>query len=427
KTFFEFKHRTSSGNERDVEVFTSKVIIQGKEYLHTIVHDVTEKKKLFHELVEAKEKAEESDRLKSAFLANMSHEIRTPLNGIIGFTDLLTKNDNLSKQKKKKYSGIINRSTESLMQLINDILDISRLETNQVIIKPKPFDLNVMLNGLLTLYKEKIADKEKENIKFEMLSPGKKFQVAADENRLIQIFINLLDNALKFTAEGEIRFGLDKVENGKLYFVVTDTGIGIKRERQEMIFDRFAQAEDEIATLYGGTGLGLSIVRKLVKLMNGNISVESEPGKGAIFRFNIPFIPVDIKHDDVIKNNISPGEVNSLKILVIEDDPLSLDYFKELLNNKGFELISAITGREGLQIALKEKPDVILLDIRLPDINGLEIIQEIKSRHASIKIIVQSAFAMDSDKEKAFKAGCDDFIAKPVNANLLLEKIGTKL
>lgn len=288
KLYFEFKHRLASGIIRDVEVFSSNVELRGKEYIYSIVHDITDKKELLNEIIKAKTKAEENDRLKTAFLANMSHEIRTPLNGILGFTDLLTSNETLTPEKKEKYSKIIHKSAGSLMQIINDILDISKLETGQMNISLKNFVVNDTLNSLKTLYTQKLFENNKSDIKLLLQLPDHNILLHSDENRLTQIFTNLLDNALKFTKAGMVKFGISAVTSSEITFFVSDTGIGIAKEKQTIIFDRFAQAGDEISTNYGGNGLGLSIVKKLAGLMGGDIFVESDPGKGATFSFFLP-------------------------------------------------------------------------------------------------------------------------------------------
>jgi PAS domain S-box-containing protein len=285
--FFETEHRHADGKIRTVEVFSSAVDLQGKTFLHSIIHDVSEKKKLFADVIAAKEKAEESDRLKSAFLANISHEIRTPLNGILGFTSLLTQADNMSVENRTKYSRIIDKSAENLMRIIDDILDISRMETGQLLISTELCDINPVLEDLRTLYLKKMQERDKTHLNLKLVLPDKQLFALTDESRLSQVFINLLDNALKFTDEGEIAFGLKGADSNSLHFFVSDTGIGIAPEKQSAVFDRFTQADDLIAKRYGGTGLGLSIVKKLTELLGGDAHVESELGKGSTFFFSI--------------------------------------------------------------------------------------------------------------------------------------------
>jgi hypothetical protein len=249
--------------------------------------DITYKKELIEELVDAKNKAEESDLLKTSFLANMSHEIRTPLNSILGFTDLLKEAEHLSKAEQKEFSSIINKSADSLLQIINDIIDISKLETRQLKINPVQFKLNPLLDALYTEYKG-FAEKSSHKIEIRLLKPGEDIVITTDKNRLNQIFVNLLNNAIKFTPEGYIEFGITRYDGQNIYFKVEDSGIGISKEFQKIIFDRFRQIESSSTRKFGGNGLGLSIVKKLIDVMGGDISLESEPGKGSCFSFYLP-------------------------------------------------------------------------------------------------------------------------------------------
>lgn len=250
--------------------------------------DITEKKKFIADLKTAKEKAEESDRLKSAFLANMSHEIRTPLNAILGFSDMLTEEPDLAQEVKEEYSSIINRNADSLLHIIDDILDISKLETGQVKIIRKTFDPIQTLNVLYTQYQRKILESGKENITIKLRIPDFPVSINTDQVRLNQILSNLLNNSSKFTHQGEIEFGVMDISEHRITFFVSDTGIGIERSIQSTVFERFRQANDSTTRLYGGAGLGLAIVKNLIELMNGEISLESEMGKGTIFKFWLP-------------------------------------------------------------------------------------------------------------------------------------------
>lgn len=422
KTSFEFQHRLANGEIRDVEVFSGLVELKKKDYLYSIVHDITEKKNLFKEIVKAKEKAEESDRLKSAFLANMSHEIRTPLNGILGFTGFLTEENDITPEKKKTYSNIINKSANNLMQIINDILDISRLETDQLILYTKNFNLFEFITNLEIIYQTKLEEKCT-NLKLDVLYPPENIYINADESRLNQIFVNLLDNALKFTSEGYIRFGVADIKNDKISFMVSDTGIGIAPSKHEIIFNRFVQAEHKTSQTYGGTGLGLAIVKKLLDLMGGYIKVESEIGKGATFYFDLPHTIEEI----VTEEKKTTEELHELtdrrEVLLVEDDVNSIIFYKEILNNININLNVATCGKEALDICANKKFDVILMDIRLPDINGLNVVKEIRKYDSRVKIIAQSAFAMQTDEAEALEAGCNDYISKPVRPKNLLEKI----
>jgi PAS domain S-box-containing protein len=422
RIYFDFKHRLANGKIRDVEVFSSMIDIAGKQMLHSIVHDVTEKKKLFDELVIAKNKAEESERLKSAFIANMSHEIRTPLNGILGFTNLLTEEENLTSKSKKEYATIINKSGQGLLKIINDILDISKLETGNNILVERPFDVKNMLLTVYLLFERKLVEYCKPEVLLELEKPETEIKLITDENRLIQVFSNLLDNALRFTHKGYVKFGISKIENNNVEFFVTDTGIGIPKEKHEIIFNRFIQ--QDYTRSYGGTGLGLAIVKKLLEQMGSEIKMESEPGIGTSFRFKFPIYSNIIEVKEPGENK--PEEIISAgktKILVLEDETVSKLLFKIVLSNQANELFFAETGKEAFEIYESNKPDIILLDIGLPDMDGLSLVRKIREKDNSVYIIAQSAFAMVNNKYEALQAGCNDYITKPINVDLLIEKI----
>jgi PAS domain S-box-containing protein len=420
---FEVKHRLANGQIRDVEIYSSKVEIFGKAYLHSIVHDITDKQLLLKELLTAKEKAEENDRLKSAFLANMSHEIRTPLNGILGFTGLITGEDLPPKSRRMEYSAIINRSAESLMQLVNDILEISKLDAGQYTIETREFNLFDTLKSLHTLYQKKLEDVNKIKIQLTVAINDKNLFMTGDETRLTQIFTNLLDNALKFTNEGQISYGIKEMNAEKIIFFVSDTGIGIEKRNQDIIFERFSQADETISRNFGGTGLGLSIVKKTVELMDGQITVESEHGKGSLFEIHLPNTTRTVLNNQVEMKEKNTSVTKKIKILLVEDDPISRMYYEAILKDDLIELLIAGTGTLAIELATKEKPDVILLDIRLPDISGLDVARNMRNSGSKVRIIAQSAFAMPGDEQAALEAGCNDYLTKPVKANLLLEKL----
>ncbi len=429
RIYFEFRHRLSSGQIRDVEVFSSKTEYKKKVLLHSIVHDITDKNQLMNELVNAKEKAEESDKLKSAFLANMSHEIRTPLNGIVGFANLLTPENDLSDEDKQNYARVINENTEGLLKIIGDILDISKLDSGNPIIERKPCDVEKILSSINSVFQRKLEVAGNNNVALTVQPALKKIILNTDETRLIQIFSNLLDNAIRFTRNGIVSFGISRVEPHRIEFFVSDTGIGIPKEKQGIIFERFTQVDMGTTRSYGGTGLGLAIVRKLVELMGGEIFLESEPGHGSRFYFYIPNQEAQIKHiideshDNNPESNSSVVLDKETKILIVEDDYVSRLYLERILAKWFERLFFAETGKQAYKIYQLESPDYILMDLRLPDINGLEIVKKIRENDHNVKIIAQTAYAMNEDEKASLKIGCNDFITKPVKIEFLLEKL----
>jgi PAS domain S-box-containing protein len=285
----EMQNKKKNGELYWESVIISPILNEDGEIINfvSIKEDITEKKSMMGQLITAKEKAEESDKLKSAFLANMSHEIRTPLNSILGFSNFLTSDDDLSMEEKTEYSDIINKSADSLLQIINDIIDISSLETGQLKTNIRPVNVNPVLRSLYIVFSRKLVEINKSHLILDMVI-GDELLVMADENRFIQIFTNLANNAMKFTVRGTIRFGVESHDDTNVVFFVSDTGIGIKSEMHHSIFERFRQVDSDKNRSFGGNGLGLAIVKNLVELMGGYISIESEVDKGSTFRFTLP-------------------------------------------------------------------------------------------------------------------------------------------
>jgi PAS domain S-box-containing protein len=364
----------------------------------------------------AKKKAEESERLKSAFLANMSHEIRTPMNGIIGFSEMYLKSG-LSDKKRNFIAKIVIDSGKQLLNLINDILDISKIETGDITITTEEMNLNDLIMELYAFFKPQSANKSLKLIPYKNL-PDDESEIWADTFRLKQVLVNLLNNAFKFTHEGYIKFGYEYNEN-TLKFFVEDTGIGIADDRLESIFERFRQAETTTSRMYGGTGLGLSISQKLVELMGGKINVESEKNKGSVFRFTIAYQPVHEKEKSTSNEKIIRTE-NIFTILVVEDEEVNYLYIEEILPEKDVSLILSRDGKEAVEIC-KNNPaiDLVLMDIKLPVMNGYDATRAIKKIRPTLPVIAQTAYVLPGDKEKALDAGCDGYLPKPLDADEL--------
>ena len=429
KMHFEFRHRLKDGSVREVEVFSSKVEIKGKYLLHSIVHDITDRKRVEEALIKAKEAAEESDRLKTAFLQNMSHEIRTPMNAIVGFSSLLPDSfDN--KKKLNEYSSIINLSCHNLLEIINDILDISRIESGQLKVNPGICNLTELSSEITEHFREYSARLGKKHITFNFVTPETPAEnvIITDKVKLKQVLINLIGNAFKFTEIGKIDAGCRYVNDNNLEFYVSDTGYGIPSEKHEVIFERFIQLDNGTDTLVSGTGLGLSIVKGLVELLNGRIWLESEPGKGTTFYFSLPFGKV--KSEPVPKISVDDSQAYNFSgkiILVVEDDTFNAIYIKTILAGSGLEILHTTSGREAVRIAASEPVSMVLMDIRLPDLTGYEALKLIKQNMPGLPVIAQTAYAANEDRQKAFDAGFIDYISKPMKKGELLKMIDRHL
>jgi signal transduction histidine kinase/ActR/RegA family two-component response regulator len=377
------------------------------------------------DLNKAKEHAEESDRLKTAFLQNMSHEIRTPMNAIMGFSDLLIDQYN-NKPKLEKYAAIIGQRCNDLLDIINDILDIAKIESGQLPINMDDCNLNELFSELSVFFKEHQKRIGKQHINFNLqaqCNPSENM-IITDKGKLKQIFINLIGNAFKFTENGRIDGGCKYNLNHELIFYVTDSGIGIPLDKQDVVFERFAQLHQGASKNIGGTGLGLSIVKGLVDLLGGKIQIESESGKGTTFSLSIPYkISLPLKSEFLIIKEINDHSFTNKTILIVEDDYYSAEYLKETLADTNMNVLYAINGKEAIEISLNQSVDIVLMDIRLPDFDGYEATRQIKKLKPNLKIIAQTAFASHDERQKALIAGCNEYVSKPTKKELLFSII----
>jgi PAS domain S-box-containing protein len=371
--------------------------------------DITGKKLMIEELKNAKEKAEESDRLKTAFLQNISHEIRTPLNGILGFSELLIQ-EWTTPDDRVEYNDAIQHSGKRLMEIVSNILDISIIEAGQVLLSPEKFNVNNFILELYNFYQGQALRKNL-NMKYEFGLPAENAYLTADTTRLYQVMNNLLNNALKFTKKGEIALGY-KVDKESLVFYVKDTGIGIPEEHLARIFDRFYQVEQSSTRTYEGAGLGLAISEGLVLAMGGKIWLESEKDKGTVFYFSLPAGNlINLSDIDSGSSTLSENDV----ILIAEDDETSYRLLLTSLKKFGVVALRAYNGEEAIDLVKKHKQiSLILMDIKMPVMDGLEATKLIKQIRPELPIIAQSAYAFNEDIEKAKDAGCDDHLSKPI-------------
>ena len=376
------------------------------------------------ELKLSKEKAEQADKLKTSFLANMSHEIRTPMNSIVGFSELITRKS-VPQQKKDIYAEYISNSGKALLALIDDIIDISKIDAKQLRIVKSQVKINAMITELIEYYNSYKNENYKQEVTlkkhFSVVDEG--FSILCDSVRLRQILNNLLSNALKFTEKGFVEIGYLLPNKATILFYVQDTGIGIAPEKTTLIFDRFRQADDSTTRKYGGTGLGLAISRKLIQLMGGQIWVESELGKGATFFFSLPLI-IPSKSETILENLSTKNAPSSFKaktILIAEDEDTNFLFLQEVLSPTNVAILRAHNGIEAIELVKKnDSIRLVLMDIQMPRMNGYQATQEIKKLKPSLPVIAQTAYAMAEDRAKGERAGCDYYLSKPIKPNDLL-------
>lgn len=388
-----------------------------------IIRDITSRKKAEEEIVAAKQKAEESDRLKSAFLANMSHEIRTPLNGIIGFSDLL-KDPELTEDDKIEYVGIIKKSSARLMNLVNDLISISKIETGQMEIKTTKFNLNKLISDLHVFFKPQ-TDQKGIELHYTSELADNESNIISDDQKIYQVLTNLLNNALRFTDQGKIEFGY-RINQNEIVFFVSDTGIGINTQVRELIFERFRQGDLSYTKMHEGAGLGLSISKGFVELLKGRIWLESNEGKGSTFYFTIPYNRLSDtstpykKQPQYVSKNLS-----NKTFLIVEDDDVNYLLIKRIIVK---ELKAAtLRAANGLQALdeFKKNNDisVVIMDIKMPKMDGYEAFREIRKLNPEIPVIAITAYALTEAREKIMKMGFTDYISKPFDIQTVIDTL----
>jgi PAS domain S-box-containing protein len=399
-----------------------QLLDQNQQYL-ALNEELKERNKhiqnINEELIDAKDKAQESDRLKSAFLANMSHEIRTPMNGIVGFAGLLM-DPNITPEKQTFFIDIINKSCHRLLQIVNDVLDISKIETGQIEVYYSDTNLNQLFNELMLFYQPQIQANNIELI-VNCSLPYEDVWVKADKTKLYQILTILMNNAIKFTNEGTIKLEYKKSRGGFL-FEIKDSGIGIESSKQEFIFQRFYKGAEHSKYEYGGTGLGLSIAKAFVDVMGGVIKVDSELGKGSCFYFDLPFTSLSANKVELEEKPILPIIEGLKTILVVEDEELYFQFLNSILCSSNIKVFHAENGQQAIDL-IKENPTInlVLMDIRLPDINGFEATRAIKSINKAIPVVAFSGYDGADYREKTIATGFSDYLTKPMNKKELLE------
>ncbi len=417
--------KTKGNKPIDTELTFASIQLSGKWYVVSIIRDITMRKKYEEGLENARKKAEESDRLKTSFLTSVTHELRTPLNAIIGFSDLIMNTFNVPEIHD--FASNIHNSGIHLLWIIEDILNLSLIESNNLKLKTELISIRSFEQDLWGDYEMVNSKYKKDHIPFsiQISEKLKNMKIYTDEKYLIYINSIMIDNALKFTRNGSISVNME-AEGDQLVVQIKDTGIGIPPGKQQIIFERFRQVEDTLTRNYGGTGIGLTIARSIAQLMGGTISVSSEPGKGSEFTLKIPGLETK-QEKEPGKHAVAEGPKNlqGKKILIAEDEELNYLLLKGLLSKFGAQLIHAGNGKEAIDL-YKQHPDtdLVLMDIRMPVMNGLEATESLKKINPGLPVVAVTAYNMQEDKERAMKAGCNDFLTKPVNKDLLFSTIG---
>ncbi len=415
---------TALGNNLAIIKNVAQVELQGRKYIIESFVDITEQKKLQQGLIDALERAKESDQLKSAFLATMSHELRTPLNAVIGFSDLIM--DGLDQDNVTEMARLINQNGNELLKIIESIFEISMLQSKLARVETHIFSVVELFASVKQVLNTQLLKEGKTNIAtFYQPDPNKKyFEIKTDKNKLLQILSNFISNAVKFTDEGEIEYGF-KVHNNDIEFFIRDSGIGIPEEKQQIIFDEFRQVDDSHTRKHGGLGLGLALTKELAKILDGEVKVQSRKGNGSTFCFMLKdAIVVSIEKTSIEKISTSGFNFTGKTILVAEDMESNYLYLRRILQKTHAKILWAQNGIDAVNM-IRQNPsiDLVLMDIRMPGLNGYEATKQIKAMNPDIFVIAQTAFAMLRDKDKAIKSGCDDYLAKPIKQDVLLNTI----
>jgi CheY-like chemotaxis protein len=410
-------------SQEEREVLLQK-IAEANETKRAVEKELEEARKKLAEYETMAQKAEKASKMKSLFLANMSHEIRTPLNAIEGFSRVMAETD--SPEDRMKYMEIIESNNGRVLALINEILDLSRVEAGEIAIKKQMTDLNEMCRGIQLMFKFRCPD----TVNLQWSQPNMKVTLNTDQNRLTQVFSNLISNALKHTSKGTINYGYRLINDGQeVEFYVSDTGSGIAPEDIQHIFQTYVSRDAE---QQNGYGLGLALCKIIVEKMHGNITVSSKLGEGSTFRFTLPFEGTigGLQKNSRITTNSRTIRVstktnvqNAPLILVAEDEDSNYELVRIVLA-KRYRLLRAHNGIEAVTLCEDEHPDLILMDIRMPDMNGLDATRIIKEVNHEIPIVALSAYAFDENIREARSAGCDEFLAKPFRVEDLLDTVG---
>lgn len=410
-----------------IEKFTISLkasLIHEKSTLDLVTIRETQK-----QLEKAKKEAEESEKLKAAFLSNISHEIRTPINSIVGFSNLLSDKD-IDYNQHLDFIQHINLNSRKLLKLINNLIDISKIDSNQLLVKNEIFTINSVIVEIFQKYQNALIQNSELNIKLVFPLNSDDFFINADKGKFLQILDNLVDNAVKFTSNGLIEIGYFLDKDSEPVFYIKDTGVGIPENKKNVIFEKFMQVENSSTRKHEGSGIGLTLCKRLVELMNGKIWFDSIDGIGSNFYFrlngsgksNLRLLN-ESKQNIELSRPIKSFEYSKRNILIAEDVKSNFDYLNAIIELTDANVIWAKNGKDAIEIFSTYRPqiDLVLLDIRMPEIGGMEALKQIKQINKSVPVVVQTAFVMDNEKEKIFQAGADEFISKPIDPYILMK------
>lgn len=388
------------------------------------IKDITRQDKAKRDLIRARDKAEESERLKNTLLANISHEIRTPMNSIIGFSELLNIG-NLPYNKRVEYVKTIKNQGILLLKMIDDVVELTRMETGKITIKKSPCNIELLINELISVFNQTKASQNKDHLSIKINYPQNRGMVIyTDPGRLQQLIWSLISNSIKFTDKGGIEIGYKPISDNRIEFYVKDTGIGLSRDLQKKLFTK---SSDEEAGRQDGSGLGLTIAKNLIKLMGGKIWVESEPGHGSTFYFTIPYEEVPATYHDMAPEEeyVIPSYTWKDKvILVVEDDEINYRFLEAVLQDTSAQVIHANNGSQAVELCKSiNKIDLILMDIKMPEMDGFDATREIRKINSKVPVIAQTAFVQESEVKKCEDVGCNDIITKPIDIKEFFEKV----
>ncbi len=417
---FEVQHHLANGEIRPVEIHSSPISFQGQTVLFSIIHDISVRKQAQAALLEAKERAEESDKLKSAFLATMSHELRTPLNAIIGFSSVMETENDLAEMKQ--YAAIINNSGNHLLSIIESIFDVALLQSGEYKINKTSFHIDELFRSLIDYANVEKIKRDKDHLDVKAVFPveGNLPMINTDRGKLMQLMTNLLNNAIKYTHQGNIEFGVT-INATDITFFVSDTGIGIPADKVAVVFEKFRQGDDNYTRLHGGVGLGLAICKEIAALLGAKIWVETAENQGSTFYFQLPEALVTEPHrrkETVIP--VKPGDLSGKTILIVDDMEENIFLLEKLLSITKATILSANSGAAAISIVEKTPVvDLIYMDLKMPGMDGLEATASILKIRPGIRIIAQTAHAVKEVREQVSASGCYGYISKPIRRNEL--------